>query len=80
VSLGIGTLHAQEHPKISARPVALIALDGDWVMSGNVMGKPVIYRMAHGSTLHATMFAVTNGVLTANKQRLKTVVFLHVSR
>lgn len=46
-----GTLSAQEHPKIPERPAVLKALDGEWVMSGDVMGKPVIYRMVAGPTL-----------------------------
>jgi hypothetical protein len=45
------SVHAQEHPKIPERPAALKALDGDWVMSGDVMGKPVTYRMTAGPTL-----------------------------
>lgn len=43
--LTVGTSRAQEHPKIPERPPALKALDGNWVMSGDVMGKPVTYRM-----------------------------------
>ena len=43
--LTVGTSRAQEHPKIQERPPALKALDGNWVMSGDVMGKPVTYRM-----------------------------------
>ena len=46
-----GTLRAQEHPKVAERPAALKALDGNWVMAGDVMGKPVTYRMAAGPTL-----------------------------
>jgi hypothetical protein len=34
-----------------ARPALLAALDGDWVMSGDVMGKAVSYRMHAGPTL-----------------------------
>lgn len=52
--LGAGALRAQEHPKISERPAALKALDGDWIMSGDVMGKPVTYRMTAGPTLQGT--------------------------
>lgn len=32
----------------------LKALDGNWVMSGDVMGKPVTYRMVAGPTLQGT--------------------------
>jgi hypothetical protein len=46
-----GALHAQDHPKIPERPAVLRALDGTWVMSGDVMGKPVTYRMVAGPTL-----------------------------
>lgn len=46
-----GALNAQDHPKISERPAALRALDGTWVMSGDVMGKPVTYRMVARPTL-----------------------------
>ncbi len=34
-----------------SRPALLAALDGDWVMRGDVMGKPVSYRMHAGPTL-----------------------------
>jgi hypothetical protein len=50
-TLAVGTLRAQEHPVIQERPAALMALDGNWVMSGDVMGKPVTYRMVAGPTL-----------------------------
>lgn len=46
-----GATGAQEHPTIHERPAALRALDGDWVMSGDVMGEPVTYRMTAGPTL-----------------------------
>ena len=49
--VAMGAVHAQEHPKIPDRPAALKALDGNWVMSGDVMGKPVTYRMVAGPTL-----------------------------
>ena len=49
--LATGTLRAEEHPRIPERPAALRALDGDWVMSGDVMGKPVTYKMVAGPTL-----------------------------
>ena len=49
--LAVGALGAQEHPKIPDRPVALKALDGNWVMSGDVMGKPVTYQMVAGPAL-----------------------------
>ncbi|HJU99090.1 MAG TPA: DUF1579 family protein [Burkholderiaceae bacterium] len=37
-----------------ARPALLQALDGDWIMTGDVMGKPVRYAMAATATLNAT--------------------------
>ena len=49
--LAAGALSAQDHPKIPDRPAALKALDGDWLMSGDVMGEPVTYRMVAGPTL-----------------------------
>ena len=49
--LTIGTSRAQDHPTIPERPPALKALDGTWVMSGDVMGKPVTYRMVAKPTL-----------------------------
>jgi hypothetical protein len=49
--LAAGALSAQDHPKIADRPTPLKALDGDWVMSGDVMGEPVTYRMVAGPTL-----------------------------
>ncbi|WP_017463071.1 DUF1579 family protein [Dyella ginsengisoli] len=42
---------AQSHPEIPKRPQALRELDGHWIMSGDVMGKPVTYRMTAGPTL-----------------------------
>jgi len=49
--LAVGILSAQERPTIPDRPAALKALDGEWVMSGDVMGKPVTCRMVAGPTL-----------------------------
>ena len=49
--LTAGALHAQDHPNIPERSAALKALDGNWVMSGDVMCKPVTYRMVAGPTL-----------------------------
>lgn len=49
--LAAGALSAQDHPKLPDRPAPLKALDGDWVMSGDVMGEPVTYRMVAGPTL-----------------------------
>ena len=46
-----GIAGAQDHPTIPERPAALKALDGDWVMTGDVMGEPVTYRMHGGPTL-----------------------------
>lgn len=43
---------ARSHPEIPKRPQALRELDGHWIMSGDVMGKPVTYRMTAGPTLH----------------------------
>lgn len=37
-----------------ARPALLRALDGNWVMSGDVRGKPVTYTMAAAPALQAT--------------------------
>lgn len=51
ILLAAGALSAQEHPKVAARPAALKALDGEWVMTGDVMGEPVTYRMVAGPTL-----------------------------
>lgn len=36
------------------RPSILKALDGDWVMSGDVMGRPATYNMVAGPALHGT--------------------------
>lgn len=51
ILMAAGALNAQEHPKIPDRPAVLKALDGEWVMSGDVMGEPVTYRMVAGPTL-----------------------------
>jgi hypothetical protein len=36
------------------RPSILKALDGNWVMSGDVMGRPATYNMVAGPALHGT--------------------------
>lgn len=46
-----GSLCAQEHPTIPERSPVLRALDGNWIMSDDVMGKPVTYRMVAGPAL-----------------------------
>lgn len=51
VVFGVDTLGAQEHPKISDRPAALKALDGDWIMTGDIQGKSVTHKMVAGPTL-----------------------------
>lgn len=56
--LSAGALRAQEHPKIAERPAVLKALDGEWVMTGDVMGKPVTYRMVAGPTLQGAFTEV----------------------
>ena len=38
-------------PAVDARPDLLQALDGNWVMTGDVMGKPVTYTLEAGPTL-----------------------------
>lgn len=43
-----GFVHAQTN---TARPKLLEALDGSWIMSGDVKGKPVTYTMEANSTL-----------------------------
>ena len=52
--LGMDCVSAQEHPKITERPDILKALDGRWVMSGDVMGKTVTYKMIAAPTLQGT--------------------------
>ena len=47
----VGAVYAQDHPTISERPATLKALDGDWIMSGDVMGEPVTYKMSAAPTL-----------------------------
>jgi len=39
-------------PSIDKRPALLQALDGHWVMTGDVLGKPVTYDMVAVPTLH----------------------------
>lgn len=46
-----GNLHAQEQPKIPERPAVLKALDGNWVMTGDIRGKLVTHKMVAGPTL-----------------------------
>lgn len=55
VLLATGCARTQVLPiTTDARPELLKALDGHWVMSGDVMGKPVTYTMVAGPTLHGT--------------------------
>lgn len=50
-----GCAHRQTLPNAAdARPEILKALDGHWIMSGDVMGKPVTYTMVAAPTLHGT--------------------------
>jgi hypothetical protein len=42
---------ADDHPTIPERQPLLKALDGQWQMSGDVMGKAVTYKMQAGPTL-----------------------------
>ncbi|HEU4843202.1 MAG TPA: DUF1579 family protein [Burkholderiaceae bacterium] len=49
-----GVHAAQPAPAGNARPALLQALDGNWVMTGDVMGKPVQYDMAATPTLNGT--------------------------
>ena len=50
-----GCAHTQSLPRASdARPEILKALDGHWIMSGDVMGKPVAYTMVAAPMLHGT--------------------------
>jgi hypothetical protein len=51
VSFVTGVLHAHEHPEIEERPDIIKALDGEWVMVGDVLGEPVSYRMTAKATL-----------------------------
>ncbi|MGO4893550.1 DUF1579 family protein [Flavobacterium sp. W21_SRS_FM6] len=75
VILVAGTLHAQEHPKILERPAALIALDGDWVMSGDVMGKPVTYRMTAGPTLQGAFTEIhMNDVQVPSEYEARVII------
>lgn len=53
--LATATAHAAPPPApADARPALLKALDGDWVMTGDVMGKPVRYNMAATPALNGT--------------------------
>lgn len=46
--------HGQEPAKKDERPAILKALDGNWVMSGDVMGRPVSYSMVAAPALQGT--------------------------
>ncbi len=53
--LAVSCAHTQEQPNSTdTRPGILKALDGRWVMSGDVMGKPVTYTMVATPTLQGT--------------------------
>lgn len=55
ILLAAGCVHAQSLPNATgARPEILKALDGNWIMSGDVMGKPVTYTLVAGPTLQGT--------------------------
>ncbi len=55
ILLAAGCAHAQTQPNATdARPEILKALDGNWIMTGDVMGKPVTYTMMAEPTLHGT--------------------------
>ena len=55
ILLVAGCAHTKDLPKASdTRPEILKALDGHWIMSGDVMGKPVIYTMVAKPTLQGT--------------------------
>ena len=45
------TLAAEPPAPVDARPELLRALDGRWVMNGDVMGEPVTYSLVAGPTL-----------------------------
>ncbi len=51
VGLAASVARAQERPEIRKRPPLMKALDGNWIMSGDVMGKPVTYKMVASPTL-----------------------------
>lgn len=53
--LAAGGVRAAEAPRApDNRPALLQALDGNWIMMGDVMGKPVQYNMAATPTLNGT--------------------------
>ena len=55
ILLTAGCVHSQTQPNVTdARPEILKALDGNWVMSGDVMGKPVTYTLVAEPTLQGT--------------------------
>lgn len=55
ILLVVGCAHTQNLPRApDARPEILKALDGHWVMSGDVMGKSVTYTMVAEPTLQGT--------------------------
>ena len=56
--LAAGAVCAEDHPKIPERPATLQALDGNWMMSGDVMGKPVTHRMTAGPALQGAFTEV----------------------
>lgn len=51
IGLAASVAEAQERPEIPERPSLMKALDGNWIMSGDVMGKPVTYKMVASPTL-----------------------------
>lgn len=55
IALAASSAFAQEPvPSSDKRPALLKALDGQWVMTGDVLGKPVTYDMVAAPTLHDT--------------------------
>jgi hypothetical protein len=57
--VGLSSANAQEHPNpADKRPALLQALDGHWVMTGDVLGKAVTYDMVAAPILDATFTEV----------------------
>ena len=73
--LSAGPAPAQDRPVVAERPASYRALDGEWIMTGDVMGAPVTYRMQAGPTLSGA-FTEIHMIDVATPSEYEARVFL----
>ncbi|WP_257325979.1 DUF1579 family protein [Pseudoalteromonas rhizosphaerae] len=73
--LFVGNLQAEEHPEILERPEIIQSLDGEWKMSGDVMGKPVTYTMYAKPTLQGAFTEIhMNDIQVPSEYEAKVII------